>query len=114
MATIDLLKEETIKLSAQPLCFVLGCVEEQRAKYLYIQGSPQRGAGVFKPFGAFYPPNARRRRCWSTEHEGSEARLLGITSIPAVAAAFVPAKRKAASATRCWSRWKRCRQSCKR
>ena len=35
MATIDLLEETANYLLNH--CFVLGCVEEQRAKYLYIQ-----------------------------------------------------------------------------
>ena len=34
MATIDLLEETANYLLNH--CFVLGCVEEQRAKYLYI------------------------------------------------------------------------------
>ena len=47
MATIDLLEETANYLLNH--CFVLGCVEEQRAKYLYIQDHLNEVRAVFKP-----------------------------------------------------------------
>ena len=49
MATIDLLEETANYLLNH--CFVLGCVEEQRAKYLYIQDHLNEVRAVFKPLG---------------------------------------------------------------
>ena len=49
MATIDLLEETANYLLNH--CFVLGGVEEQRAKYLYIQDHLNEVRAVFKPLG---------------------------------------------------------------
>ena len=76
MATIDLLEETANYLLNH--CFVLGCVEEQRAKYLYIQDHLNEVRAVFKPLGyavLLYPA------ALVNEHEGSQARLLKYESI---------------------------------
>ena len=55
-------------------CFVLGGVEDQRAKYLYIQDHLNEVRAVFAPLG--YSAAAL-----VNEHEGSQARLLKYESI---------------------------------
>ena len=62
-------------------CFVLGGVEDQRAKYLYVQDHLPEVRAVFAPLGCFTCKSGR---------------------------ALPPAP------IRCWSRWKKCRQSCRR
>ena len=45
-------------------CFVLGGVEDQRAKYLYVQDHLNEVRAVFAPLGysvVLYPPRCRRR-----------------------------------------------------
>ena len=82
MATIDLLEETANYLLNH--CFVLGCVEEQRAKISVYSGSPQRGACGVQTAGlrgAFCTPRPCRRRRWSTSTRGSQARLLKYESI---------------------------------
>ena len=111
MATIDLLEETANYLLNH--CFVLGCVEEQRAKYLYIQDHLNEVRAVFKPLGyaVLLYPAPMQAAALVNEHEGSQARLLKYES------GFCTCKSGKAlppARTRCWSRWKRCRQSCKR
>ena len=53
-------------------CFVLGGVEDQRAKYLYVQDHLNEVRAVFAPLQAAALVN---------EHEGSQARLLKYESI---------------------------------
>ena len=49
MATIDLLEETANYLLNH--CFVLGGVEDQRAKYLYVQDHLNEVRAVFAPLG---------------------------------------------------------------
>ncbi len=49
MATINMLEETANYLLNH--CFVLGCVEDQRAKYLYVQDHLDEVRAVFKPVG---------------------------------------------------------------
>ena len=64
-------------------CFVLGCVEEQRAKYLYIQDHLNEVRAVFKPLGyaVLLYPAPMQAAALVNEHEGSQARLLKYESI---------------------------------
>ena len=64
-------------------CFVLGGVEDQRAKYLYVQDHLNEVRAVFAPLGysvVLYPARCRRRPS-STSMRGSQARLLKYESI---------------------------------
>ena len=81
MATIDLLEETANYLLNH--CFVLGCVEEQRAKYLYIQDHLNEVRAVFKPLGyvVLLYPAPMQAAALVNEHEGSQARLLKYESI---------------------------------
>ena len=58
-------------------CFVLGGVEDQRAKYLYVQDHLSEVRAVFAPLG--YAP--LQAAALVNEHEGSQARLLKYESI---------------------------------
>ena len=49
MATINMLEETANYLLNH--CFVLGSVEDQRAKYLYVQDHLPEVRAVFKPLG---------------------------------------------------------------
>lgn len=93
MATIDLLEETANYLLNH--CFVLGCVEEQRAKYLYIQDHLNEVRAVFKPLGyaVLLYPAPMQAAALVNEHEGSRARLLKYEGILLlVLRLFVPAK----------------------
>ena len=81
MATIDLLEETANYLLNH--CFVLGGVEEQRAKYLYIQDHLNEVRAVFKPLGyaVLLYPAPMQAAALVNEHEGSQARLLKYESI---------------------------------
>ena len=81
MATIDLLEETANYLLNH--CFVRGCVEEQRAKYLYIQDHLNEVRAVFKPLGyaVLLYPAPMQAAALVNEHEGSQARLLKYESI---------------------------------
>ena len=70
MATIDLLEETANYLLNH--CFVLGCVEEQRAKYLYIQDHLNEVRAVFKPLGyaVLLYPAPMQAAALVNEHEG--------------------------------------------
>ena len=66
MATINMLEETANYLLNH--CFVLGGVEDQRSKYLYVQDHLDEVRAVFAPLGysvLLYPRRCRRRR-WST------------------------------------------------
>ena len=73
MATIDLLEETANYLLNH--CFVLGCVEEQRAKYLYIQDHLNEVRAVFKPLGyaVLLYPAPMQAAALVNEHEESLA-----------------------------------------
>lgn len=65
MATINMLEETANYLLNH--CFVLGSVEDQRAKYLYVQDHLDEVRAVFAPLGysvLLYPAPCRRR-LWS-------------------------------------------------
>ena len=81
MATIDLLEETANYLLNH--CFVLGCVEEQRAKYLYIQDHLNEVRAVFKPLGyaVLLYPAPMQAAALVNEHGSSQARLLKYESI---------------------------------
>ena len=76
MATINMLEETANYLLNH--CFVLGSVEDQRAKYLYVQDHLPEVRAVFKPLGYPAPLQAA---ALVNEHEGSQARLLKYESI---------------------------------
>ena len=64
-------------------CFVLGGVEDQRAKYLYVQDHLNEVRAVFAPLGysvVLYPAPLQAAALVN-EHEGSQARLLKYESI---------------------------------
>ena len=64
-------------------CFVLGGVEDQRAKYLYVQDHLSEVRAVFAPLGyavVLYPAPLQAAALVN-EHEGSQARLLKYESI---------------------------------
>ena len=67
MATINMLEETANYLLNH--CFVLGSVEDQRAKYLYVQDHLDEVRAVFAPAALV------------NGHEGSQARLLKYESI---------------------------------
>ncbi len=117
MATIDLLEETANYLLNH--CFVLGCVEEQRAKYLYIQDHLNEVRAVFKPLGyaVLCTPRPCRRRRWSTSTRAVRHGCSSTKASCCWCCGFCTCKSGKAlppAQTRCWSRWKRCRQSCKR
>ena len=64
-------------------CFLLGGVEDQRAKYLYVQDHLPEVRAVFAPLGyavTLYPAPLQAAALVN-EHEGSQARLLKYESI---------------------------------
>ena len=81
MATINMLEETANYLLNH--CFVLGSVEDQRAKYLYVQDHLPEVRAVFAPLGyavTLYPAPLQAAALVN-EHEGSQARLLKYESI---------------------------------
>ena len=81
MATINMLEETANYLLNH--CFVLGGVEDQRAKYLYVQDHLPEVRAVFAPLGyavTLYPAPLQAAALVN-EHEGSQARLLKYESI---------------------------------
>ena len=81
MATINMLEETANYLLNH--CFVLGSVEDQRAKYLYVQDHLPEVRAVFKPLGyaVLLYPAPLQAAALVNEHEGSQARLLKYESI---------------------------------
>lgn len=80
MATINMLEETANYLLNH--CFLLGSVEDQRAKYLYVQDHLDEVRAVFAPLGysvLLYP--APLQAALVNGHEGSQARLLKYESI---------------------------------
>ena len=75
MATINMLEETANYLLNH--CFVLGGVEDQRAKYLYVQDHLDEVRAVFAPL---YPAPLQAAALVNG-HEGSQARLLKYESI---------------------------------
>ena len=57
MATINMLEETANYLLNH--CFVLGSVEDQRAKYLYVQDHLLEVRAVFKPCLLYTSPSPR-------------------------------------------------------
>ena len=64
-------------------CFLLGGVEDQRAKYLYVQDHLPEVRAVFAPLGyaVLLYPAPLQAAALVNEHEGSQARLLKYESI---------------------------------
>ena len=117
MATIDLLEETANYLLNH--CFVLGCVEEQRAKYLYIQDHLNEVRAVFKPLGyaVLLYPAPMQAAALVNEHEAVRHGCSSTRASCCWCCGFCTCKSGKAlppARTRCWSRWKRCRQNCKR
>ncbi len=81
MATINMLEETANYLLNH--CFVLGSVEDQRAKYLYVQDHLDEVRAVFAPLGysVLLYPAPLQAAALVNEHEGSQARLLKYESI---------------------------------
>ena len=81
-------------------CFVLGGVEDQRAKYLYVQDHLNEVRAVFAPLGysvVLYPAPLQAAALVN-EHEGSQARLLKYESILLLVLRSLP-KRESLSAS---------------
>ena len=76
MATINMLEETANYLLNH--CFVLGGVEDQRAKYLYVQDHLPEVRAVFKPLGyaVLLYPAPLQAAALVNEHEGSQSILL--------------------------------------
>ena len=81
MATINMLEETANYLLNH--CFVLGGVEDQRAKYLYVQDHLDEVRAVFAPLGysVLLYPASLQAAALVNGHEGSQARLLKYESI---------------------------------
>ena len=81
MATINMLEETANYLLNH--CFVLGGVEDQRAKYLYVQDHLDEVRAVFAPLGysVLLYPAPLQAAALVNGHEGSQARLLKYESI---------------------------------
>ena len=74
MATINMLEETANYLLNH--CFVLGSVEDQRAKYLYVQDHLDEVRAVFAPLGysVLLYPAPLQAAALVNGHEGSQAR----------------------------------------
>ena len=81
MATINMLEETANYLLNH--CFLLGSVEDQRAKYLYVQDHLDEVRAVFAPLGysVLLYPAPLQAAALVNGHEGSQARLLKYESI---------------------------------
>ena len=82
-------------------CFVLGGVEDQRAKYLYVQDHLNEVRAVFAPLGysvVLYPAPLQAAALVN-EHEGSQARLLKYESILLLVLRLLSAAASARSAS---------------
>ena len=81
MATINMLEETANYLLNH--CFLLGGVEDQRAKYLYVQDHLDEVRAVFAPLGysVLLYPAPMQAAALVNGHEGSQARLLKYESI---------------------------------
>ena len=81
MATINMLEETANYLLNH--CFLLGSVEDQRAKYLYVQDHLDEIRAVFAPLGysVLLYPAPLQAAALVNGHEGSQARLLKYESI---------------------------------
>ena len=98
MAETNKLLEETANYLLSH-CFLLGGVEDQRSKYLYVQDHLNEVRAVFAPLGyaVLLYPAPLQAAALVNEHEGSQS---GRASRPVQ--------------TRFWSRWKKCRPNCKK
>ena len=81
MATINMLEETANYLLNH--CFLLGSVEDQRSKYLYVQDHLDEVRAVFAPLGysVLLYPAPLQAAALVNGHEGSQARLLKYESI---------------------------------
>lgn len=105
MATINMLEETANYLLNH--CFVLGGVEDQRAKYLYVQDHLDEVRAVFAPLGysVLLYPAPLQAAALVNGHEGSQARLLKYESILLWYCGFCTCKSARAlrpMPTRCW------------
>ena len=77
MAETNKLLEETANYLLNH-CFLLGGVEDQRSKYLYVQDHLNEVRAVFAPLGyaVLLYPAPLQAAALVNEHEGSQARLL--------------------------------------
>ena len=82
MAETNKLLEETANYLLNH-CFLLGGVEDQRSKYLYVQDHLNEVRAVFAPLGyaVLLYPAPLQAAAPVNEHEGSQARLLKYESI---------------------------------
>ena len=82
MAETNKLLEETANYLLSH-CFLLGGVEDQRSKYLYVQDHLNEVRAVFAPLGyaVLLYPAPLQAAALVNEHEGSQARLLKYESI---------------------------------
>ena len=82
MAETNKLLEETANYLLNH-CFLLGGVEDQRSKYLYVQDHLNEVRAVFAPLGyaVLLYPAPLQAAALVNEHEGSQARLLKYESI---------------------------------
>ena len=80
MATINMLEETANYLLNH--CFVLGSVEDQRAKYLYVQDHLNEVRAVFAPLGyavLLYPaPLQAAASTLADEYPNDFARIIGL------------------------------------
>ena len=82
MAETNKMLEETANYLLNH-CFLLGGVEDQRSKYLYVQDHLNEVRAVFAPLGyaVLLYPAPLQAAALVNEHEGSQARLLKYESI---------------------------------
>lgn len=118
MAEMNKLLEETANYLLSH-CFLLGGVEDQRSKYLYVQDHLNEVRAVFAPLGyaVLLYPVPLQAAALVNEHEGSQARLLKYESILLLVLRLLYLQSGRASRpvqTRFWSRWKKCRPNCKK
>ena len=112
MATINMLEETANYLLNH--CFVLGGVEDQRAKYLYVQDHLDEVRAVFAPLGysVLLYPAPLQAAALVNGHEGSQARLLKYESILLLVLRLLYLqKRESLAANAVWTR-KRWKTSC--
>ena len=105
MATINMLEETANYLLNH--CFVLGGVEDQRAKYLYVQDHLDEVRAVFAPLGysVLLYPAPLQAAALVNGHEGSQARLLKYESILLLVLRLLYLQKReslAVNADECW------------
>ena len=100
MAGTNKLLEETANYLLSH-CFLLGGVEDQRSKYLYVQDHLNEVRAVFAPLGyaVLLYPAPLQAAALVNEHEGSQARLLKYESILLVLRLLYLQKRESLSAS---------------